>query len=66
LRTGTRSAKSHAVTCKRILTLSEWSADVLGQAVVICREVFQKFNWTEPDEGLIRKIISDTFGRKVD
>lgn len=43
--------------------LAEWRAGTVDLAVAICKEIFLKFNWREPNLTAIREIIETNFTR---
>lgn len=49
----------------RVLPLVEWRAAIVEHAVAMCKEVFLRFNWEQPNLGATQEIIQKMFARKL-
>ncbi len=49
----------------RVLPLVEWRAAIVENAVAICKEMFLRFNWEQPNLGATREIIQKMFARRL-
>jgi len=61
---GNAVAQSPEVIIERTCPLAEWRAGVVDHSVSLCRDVFLRFNWQEPDLRQIRTIIEKLFRRQ--
>jgi hypothetical protein len=52
------------IAYEKVRPLAEWRAGTVDLTVGICKEVFRKFNWREPDISTIREIIERNFSRR--
>ena len=58
-------SKMPEIRFDRVLPLVEWRAAIVENAVAICKEVFLRFNWEQPNLGATREIIQKMFARRL-
>jgi len=63
-RRGNGVAHDNVVTCERVISLAEWTADPVGLAVDMGSELCYMFNWNLPDEQHLQKICEDLINRR--
>ncbi len=57
--------KIDEITYKKSLRLADWQVDIVSHALEICKHVFQKFNWQDPNLGECRSIMEKLLSRKL-
>lgn len=57
-------AHDDVVTCERVVSLAEWTADPVGLAVDMGVQLCDMFNWNPPNKLHLRKICEDLLKRR--
>jgi hypothetical protein len=52
------------ITVERRFSLAEWRAAIIDHAVAMTNDVYQRFNWTNPNLSLARNAMERTFARR--
>jgi hypothetical protein len=52
------------ITIERRMPLAEWRSAVVDHAVQMVDEVYQRFNWPNPNTGLAKNAIERNFSRR--
>ena len=52
------------ITCERGLPLGDWRASEVDLATDVCVEIFQQFQWIQPNLTSIRELASGLLGKK--
>ena len=58
-------SRADEVRASQTLPLREWRASDAQVASEMCAEIFQQFNWDQPNRAGIEKVVSDFIGKPV-
>jgi len=61
---GQQICRSSEISCERSLPLGEWRASEVDIASEISSEIFQQFQWIQPNLSSIRELASKILGKK--
>ena len=62
---GAQVCRSSQISLQRSLPLGEWRASEVDIASEISSEIFQQFQWIQPNLSSIRELASKTLAKKL-
>jgi len=52
------------ITVERHFALAEWRAAIIDHAVAMSNDIYQRFNWANPNLAVARSAMERTFARR--